>query len=105
MNKFLLLVGGTALGVAAYVVLKQPVAQPADDVDAAAARIGGWGTKQRVGGVGGQLKGKLEQGAASLTGDPDLGNQGAYDEAAGAVQNAVGKAAHAVESTVRDLNS
>lgn len=106
MSKLAWIVGGTALGVAAYVITKQPAGQPvpADGVDEAAANIGAWGAKQRTYGTGGQLKGKVEQGAANLTGNEDLANQGVFDEAKGAVKDAAGQAAHAVEQTIHELN-
>ena len=106
MNKFLWILGGATLAAAAYVVFNQTLGQPApaDGVDDAASRLGAWGTKQRVAGAGGQVFGRVEQGAANLTGNPDLGDQGVLDEAAGAIRSGAGKVAQAVGSTVRDLN-
>lgn len=110
MSKLLWTVAGTTLGLAAYALLKQPSLQPAlqpapvDSVDKAANKVGTWGTKQRAFGVGGQLKGKVEQGAGNLTGNADLADKGTFDEAAGAVKDAAGKVAQALETTVHDLN-
>ncbi|MGI4827101.1 MAG: CsbD family protein [Janthinobacterium lividum] len=106
MSKLAWIVGGTTLALAVYVTKKQGAGQPvpANGVDAAASNIGNWGTKQQAFGTGGELKGKLEQGAGSLTGNTDLGNKGALDQAKGAVKNAAGQAAHAVEQTVHELN-
>lgn len=106
MSKFFWILGAATLAVAAYVVMNQqlgPVAS-ADGVEDAASALGGWGTKQRVTGTGGQLKGKVEQGAGDLLGNSGLSNQGAFDQAAGAVKDAAGKAAGAVSDTVRKLN-
>ncbi len=108
MAKTLWLVGGAALAAAAYLVMKQPMPNEAFENGAGAdlaGKVGAWGDKQRVFGTGGQLKGKLEQGAGKLTGDPDLGDQGTFDEAKGAVKDAAGQAAHAVEDTINSLKS
>ena len=106
MSKLAWVVGGTTLGVAAYVLLNGSSGQavPADGVDEAAGKVGAWGTKQRAFGTGGELKGKVEGGVGNLTGNEDLANQGAFDEAKGAVKDAAGKAAHAVEQTIHELN-
>lgn len=106
MGKFLWIVGAATLVVAVYVVMNQqlgPIAT-SDNVEDTAAGIGGWGTKQRVTGTGSQLKGKVEQGAGDLLGNQNLSNQGTFDQAAGAVKDAAGKAAGAVSDAVRKLN-
>ena len=106
MTKFLWILGGATLAVAAYVVMNQQLGLtvPANGVDEAGNNLGAWGTKQRGYGIGGQLKGKFEQGAANLTGDPNLADEGVLDEAAGAVKNAAGKVAQSVAGTIHDLN-
>ena len=106
MNKFLLVLGGATLAVAIYVILNQDlgIAAPVDGVDEAGNQAGAWGTKQRGFGLGGQLKGKVEQGAGKLTGDSDLQTQGALDQATGAVKDAAGQVAQAVGSAIHDLN-
>ena len=106
MSKFLWILGASTLAFAVYVVMNEPSGQgaPADGIDEAANNLGAWGAKQRVYGAGGQLKGKVEQGAANLTGNPDTADQGAFDEAAGVVKNAAGQAAQAVGSTIHNLN-
>ncbi len=104
MSKFFWILGGVTLGVAAYVVMTQPLGQTADGLNEAASNLGGWGNKQRAFGIGGQVKGRVEQGVANLTGDPDTASKGALDEATGVVKNAAGKAAQAVSSTVQDLS-
>ena len=78
--------------------------RPADGVDRAAGNVGAWGTKQRVGGAGGQLLGKVKEFAGDVTGDEQTSNEGAFDQAAGAVRNAAGQAAQALGSTIHDLN-
>ena len=106
MSKFLWILGGATLAAAVYVVMSQQlgVTAPADGVDEAGNSVGAWGTKQRAYGLGGQAKGKVEQFASNLTGDPDLADKGVLDEAAGAVKDAAGKAAQAVGSTIHELN-
>ena len=49
------------------------------------------------------MKGKLEQGVANLTGNPDTADQGAFDEVAGTVKNVAGQAAQAVMSTMDNI--
>lgn len=106
MSKLFWVLGAVTLGVAAYVVMNQPLGQLAttDDVEDTASGIEGWGTRQRVVGTGGQLKGNLKQGAGDLLGNDKLKTEGAFDQAAGAVQDAAGKAAGAVANTVRKLS-
>lgn len=107
MNKVLWLLGGATLATAVYLLIMNEsvgLTAPADGVEGAAARLGAWGAKQRVTGAGGQVFGRVEQGAANLTGNPDLGDQGAFDEAAGVVKNAAGKVAQAAGSTLHNLN-
>ncbi len=106
MTKVLWLLGGTALALAVFAILHGPDfdAAPADGVDRAAGNVGAWGTKQRVGGAGGQLLGKVKEFAGDVTGDEQTSNEGAFDQAAGAVRNAAGQAAQALGSTIHDLN-
>ena len=105
MNKLLWLVGGTTLALAVFALLNSPETAPADGVDRLAGKLGGWGAKQRATGTGGQLLGKVEEGAGHLTGNQDTSNQGVFDQATGAVRNAAGQAAQALGSTLHDLNN
>lgn len=106
MTKFLWLIGGATLATAVYVLMNQQTfaGAPAGGAEGTAARLGAWGAKQRVTGSGGQVLGRVEQGAANLTGNPDLADQGVFDEAAGVVKNAAGKVAQAAGSTIHNLN-
>ena len=104
MNKLLWLVGGTTLALAVFAILHAPEWEPADGVDRAAGNIGGWGTKQRLAGAGGQLAGKVKEAVGNLTGDADTSDAGVVDQAAGTVRNAVGQTAQAVGQTIHDLN-
>ena len=74
------------------------------DVDRFADKTDLWGGKQRVKGTGGSLLGKAKQGFGEVTGNEQLANEGAADQAVGAVKDAAGKVAGAVSDTVRDLN-
>lgn len=105
MNKILWLVGGTALALAVFAILNAP--EPAlatDGVERAAGKVGTWGTKQRAVGAGGNLFGKVEEFAGKVTGNADVSDQGAFDQATGAVRNAVGQTAEALGKTIHDLN-
>lgn len=106
MGKFFWILGAATLAVAAYVVMNQQLGPlvTSDGVEDTASAIGGWGTKQRVTGTGGQLAGKLKGTAGDLLGNNKLASEGAFDQAAGAVKDAAGKAAGAVADAVRKLN-
>ncbi len=106
MKKLLWLIGGTTLALAVFAILHEPdpAVAPANGVDRAAAKVGAWGVKQRATGAGGQLLGKVEEIAGNVTGSPDTADQGALDQATGAVRNAAGQAAQALGQTIHDLN-
>ena len=104
MKKLLWLLGGTALALAVFAILNGPDLEPADGTDRLAGKVGGWGVKQRVGGTGGELGGKLKQFAGNVTGQPDVESEGVLDQATGAVKNAAGQAAQAIGSTLHELN-
>lgn len=106
MNKFLLILGATALSLAVYLITNDQFQQAAPGgVAGAAHKLSTWGAKQRLLGGGGQLKGKMEKGLGDLAGDPAAQGKGLLDEATGAVKNAGGKAAQAIGSTLTDLKS
>lgn len=107
MGKIFWILGAATLAGSVYLVMKQPLGPlvSTDTVEDTAGGIGGWGTRQRVVGTGGQLKGKVKQGAGDLLGDDRLSASGAFDQASGAVQKAAGKAAGAVADAVRKLNN
>lgn len=107
MKTFLWLVGLGTLGVAAYVIFSNNQLDGApgrSDVNDAGDQVGSWGTKQRVKGTGGELGGKLKQGVGKVTGDKSLEGSGVLDQATGAVKDAAGQAAHAVQDTIQDLD-
>lgn len=97
-----------ALGiVATYIILDRRAARYAaeyDDMEAAANSTDYWGSKQRIAGTGRGLVGKLKEGLGRVTGDEDLAGRGVVDQVEGAVQDTVGRAAHGVSDTIRELN-
>lgn len=72
------------------------------DVNDAADQAGAWGTKQRLTGTGGNLAGKVKEGAGKLTGDTQLEGEGKLDQAVGTVKDTVGKAAQAISDSVKN---
>lgn len=108
MKRLFFLFGIAALGLAGYVLLKDPqsglTAAAPDELDDLGHRVGSWGAKQRLAGAGSSLAGKVEQTAGDLVGNDQLSNQGAFNRAKGAVKNATGQVANAVEDSIDDLN-
>lgn len=56
--------------------------------------------KDRVAGIGKQVKGAVKEGAGKVTGDAKLEAEGKTDKAAGKVQNAVGGAKDAARDAM-----
>lgn len=108
MKRFFFLLGTAALALAAYLLLKDSqtglTAAAPDELDGLGNRVGEWGDKQRLGGAGSSLAGNVEQAAGNLVGNDRLSNQGALDQAKGAVKQGAGQVADAVEDTIHDLN-
>ena len=101
------IVAGVGFGLAAYLILNQPPAEYAtgnDAVEDAAGKTTLWGSKQRLGGTGVGLGGKVKEGLGKLTGNEDLQAEGVGDQAVGQVKDAAGQVAHAVGQTIHDLN-
>jgi uncharacterized protein YjbJ (UPF0337 family) len=102
------ILAGAGIGVVlALVILNEPEPQTAggwDSVENAADRTWRWGSKARFSGVGTKAAGKFKEGLGRVTGDPDLTDEGAADQAAGALKDAAGQVAHAVGETIHDLN-
>src|ERR1700710_965677 len=107
MKTFTWIVGGLALGLAAFFVLNQPGPQYAtgnDDIEDAAGETSAWGSKQRLKGTGGSLVGKLKEGVGNATGNDELAGEGVLDQVTGTVKDTAGQAAHAVADTIHELN-
>ena len=101
------IIAAVGLGAAAYVVMNTPnpeYATGSDNVEGAAARTSQWGSKKRIGGAGNSLVGKLKEGFGNATGNDQMASEGAADQAAGTVKNAVGQVAQAAGQTIHDLN-
>jgi len=103
------ILAGTGIGfVIAYLVLTDPpaprYATGSEHVDDAADKVAGWGVKQRFGGAGSSLAGKLKEGIGRATGNDDLAGEGVLDQAAGAVKDGAGQLAQAASETIKDLN-
>ena len=102
------IVAGIGAGIAAtYLLMNQP--SYAGDtsyssVDEGAARTWGWGSKNRVGGAGRNIVGRVKEGIGNFAGRDDLATEGLIDQAAGSVQNAAGRVAQAAGETLHDLN-
>lgn len=101
MKNFLLLLGGSTLAVAVY-LMRNPGPQPAPGL---AGRIGAWGRRERLSATGGWIKGKMEHGVGELTGSSLVGGKGLLDEATSAVTETVGKVAEAVERGINKVQS
>ena len=109
MKQLFFLLSSVALGLAALLILNPPdpnlvPSTGPDELDRFGNRVGRWGSRQRLTGAGSQLAGSVEQTAGDLIGNDRLASQGAFDQAKGAVKDAAGQVAHAVEDTLHDLN-
>ena len=101
------MVAGAGLGFAAYVILTRSnfeYATGPGNAEDAARRVFGWGTRQRVSGAGGQLSGKLKEGAGRIIGNDNLAGEGIADQATGQVKDAAGSVAQAVGQTIHEFN-
>jgi uncharacterized protein YjbJ (UPF0337 family) len=99
---------GLGLGFASYYLLSSAGPQYAngsDDVESAARKIFGWGTKQRAAGTGGRMAGTLKEGLGRVTGNDELAQEGLVDQAAGTLRDATGALAHAAGETIHELNT
>jgi uncharacterized protein YjbJ (UPF0337 family) len=108
MRALPLVLAGLGLGFAAYYLLKCAGPQSTiggDDVDTAARKIFGWGTKQRAAGTGGRMAGKLKEGLGRVTGNDELAQEGLADQASGTLRDATGAMAHAAGQTIQDLSN
>lgn len=101
------LAAGIGIGLVVYLVANSPEPQystGSDNLEDAAGRAAGWGTKQRAAGLGSNVVGRVKEGLGNLTGNPDLADEGLGDQVAGNVREGVGKLAQAAGQTLHDLN-
>ena len=105
---------GVGAGIATWFMLRNQTA-PAlrtaggptagyGSVDDAADRTASWGDRQRIAGTGTRVLGKMKEGLGRITGDPNLADSGAADQAEGTLRDAAGKVANAAGQTLKDLN-
>jgi uncharacterized protein YjbJ (UPF0337 family) len=102
-----LLAGGAIGAGIAVLVLNEREPEYAtgyDNVDDAARRTFGWGTRQRAEGKVGSVVGRVKEKVGNFTGDSGLEAEGAVEKIAGQVQDKAGEFGHAVAQTVHDLN-
>lgn len=106
------ILAGVGASLATYLMMRQqrgPQFATATDtgydaVDDAADRTASWGDRQRIAGAGSNVAGKVKEGFGRMTGNTQLANEGAADQAAGTVRDAAGTVANAAGQTLRDLN-
>jgi uncharacterized protein YjbJ (UPF0337 family) len=107
MRAFPWIVAVAGVGFAAYFVFTRCEVEYADgpgDAEDAARMASGWGTKQRLSGVGSQLSGRLKEGVGRITGNDSLAGEGVADRAAGVAKDAAGSVAQAVGQTIHEFN-
>lgn len=98
-----------AAGIAAavYILANTPGPQAdtgLDSIEDAARRTARWGSKSRLTGTGRSFAGRLKEGVGNLTGNPDLADEGVFDQVAGSVKDATGAVAQAAGQTLHDFN-
>jgi len=96
-----------AVAAAAYILLNNlgPQADTGfDSVEDAAYRTAHWGSKNRLAGSGRNFAGRVKEGIGNLAGNPDLADEGVFDQVAGSVKDAAGTVAQAAGQTIHDLN-
>jgi uncharacterized protein YjbJ (UPF0337 family) len=101
------ILAGTALGVAAYIVINTPGPEYAtgnDTLETAARRTSQFGSRARIRGVGGKFVGKAKEAFGNATGNPDLADEGVGDQVIGSLKDAAGSVAQAAGQTLHDLN-
>lgn len=107
MKTTVLILAGISVAALVYIIANAPPTQYAtgnDDVEDAANNSSVWGSKQRIGGAGNSLGGKLKEGVGKLTGDDSLQAEGAGDQVTGKLKDAVGSVAQAAGDTLHNLN-
>lgn len=107
MKTFAWLAAGIGIGLATYLIANAPEPQYAtgsDNLEDAARRTAGWGTKQRATGVGSNVLGRVKEGLGNVTGNPNLADEGVGDQVAGNIREGAGKVAQAAGQTLHDLN-
>ena len=107
MKSFPWILAAAGIGVAAYILYNTPGPQYAtgnDDIEGAARSTAQWGSKTRLRGAGGKFVGKAKQAFGNVTGNPDLADEGVFDQVAGTVKDAAGAIGQAAGQTLHDFN-
>jgi uncharacterized protein YjbJ (UPF0337 family) len=103
------IVAGVGIGVGVTLLMRLVDAEPDyatgyDEVERAARKTFGWGTKTLVGGKVGAVAGAIKQGVGRLASDDEMADEGAADRVVGNVKDAAGKLGQAVGQTIHDMN-
>lgn len=109
MRALIWMVAGVGIGVGVTLLMKLSESQPEyatgyDDVDRAAAKSFLWGTKKRIEGRVGSRVGSVKEAIGRVVRDPDLEDEGTFQQAAGKVKEAVGEVGQRIGQTIHDLN-
>ena len=107
MKTFVWLAAGIGIGLVVYLIANAPVPEystGSDTLETAARKTFGWGAKERAGGVGSNIAGRVKEGLGNLTGNADLADSGVADQVEGNVREGVGNFAQATGQTLHDLN-
>ena len=75
-----------------------------DNVEGAARKTFGWGTKTRAKGTVESVKGAVKEGVGRIIGDDEMASEGSAERAVGDIKDAAGTVGHAVAQTIHDLN-
>ena len=100
---------GVGIGVGVTLLLKLNEREPEyatgyDDVERAARKSFGWGTKTRAKGKVQSIAGAVKEGVGRFTGNDDLAAEGSAERAVGDLKDAAGQVGQGVAKTIHNLN-
>ncbi len=101
------MVAGVGIGVGVTLLMKLSEPEYAtgyDDVERAAAKSFGWGTKKRAEGRVRSGIGSVKEAIGRVVSDPDLENEGTFQRAKGKVKETIGEVGQGIGQTIHDLN-
>ena len=109
MRAFPWIVAGVGIGIGVTLLMKLNEPQPEyatgyDDVERAARKTFGWGTKTRAKAKVQSIAGSVKQGVGAITGDDQLADEGSLQRVAGDLKDAAGQVGQGVAQTIHDLN-
>lgn len=99
MNSFLLLVGGSTLTLALYIMATSEARST--EPQGLGDSLRRWGRRERLSATGTKLKGSVEHGLGQASGSSLVSGKGLLDEATGALKETAGKLAEAVGEAMR----